>query len=75
MNNELYKNFLTDFISELINKENGFEKNSDLYKGYNFAMYEVISLLLEQSSAFGIDENEVGLDKISHGLEQRYLGS
>ncbi len=73
MNTEIYQNFLKDVIDEISSKyqNNTFKEESDLQKGYNFAIYEVISLLIQQSEAFGLDKKEIGLDNID--AERDYL--
>ncbi|HFC8519086.1 hypothetical protein [Neisseria weaveri] len=71
MTNESYKNFLIDLVYEISNKENVFEQDTDLYKGYNFAIYEIMSLMVEQCENFGISLDEIGLENIC--LENKYL--
>lgn len=71
MNDNLYKNFVTDLIYEIQNKDNIFEKDTDLYKGYNFALYDILSLIKMQSEAFGINAQEISLNQIN--LEAKYL--
>lgn len=66
MNPETYKNFLKDLINEIYDKyqNNTFPKDSDLQKGYDFAIYEIMSLIIEQSEAFGVEKEEIGLEGI-----------
>ncbi|MGF6148649.1 Uncharacterised protein [Kingella potus] len=73
MSAEIYKNFLNDVINEISNKyqNNTFEEDSDLQKGYDFAIYEVMSLLVEQSEAFGLNKEELGLGHLD--AEKAYL--
>ena len=71
MNDDVYKNFITDLIYEIQNKDNIFEKDTDLYKGYNFALYDILSLIKMQSEAFGINAQEISLNQIN--LEAKYL--
>ena len=71
MNDNLYKNFVADLIYEIQNKDNIFEKDTDLYKGYNFALYDILSLIKMQSEAFGINAQEISLNQIN--LEAKYL--
>lgn len=71
MNDDVYKNFITDLIYEIQNKDNIFEKDTDLYKGYNFALYDILSLIKTQSEAFGINAQEISLNQIN--LEAKYL--
>jgi hypothetical protein len=37
---------------------------SDYDKGRHFALYEVISLLVQQADAFGIDRTAIGLGRV-----------
>lgn len=71
MTNESYRNLLIDLVYEIRHKENVFEQDTDLYKGYNFAIYEVMSLIIEQCGNFGISLDDVGLENVS--LEDKYL--
>ena len=63
MTAESYKNLLNDVISELLEKKisQNLAEIDDFSKGYNFALYEAMSLLIEQSANFNIDKNEIGL--------------
>ncbi|QEY26137.1 hypothetical protein [Neisseria zalophi] len=73
MNSDVYKNFLKDVVFEIFNKyENDmFAADSDMQKGYNFAIYEIISLLIEQSEVFGLNKEKIGLKDID--AERDYL--
>lgn len=71
MNIDSYKNFVIDLVFEIKNKENIFEKDTDLYKGYNFALYDILSLIIAQSENFDLDLQEIGLNEIN--IEEDYL--
>jgi hypothetical protein len=60
---------LIDISRELIEKakaarDDAARSGSDYDKGRQFALYEVVSLLTQQTNAFGIDRAELGLDRI-----------
>lgn len=67
MNTENYKNLLKDVVLEILEKKNSYDltETDEFAKGYNFAIYEVVSLLVEQSESFNIDKNEIGLGDIN----------
>ena len=67
MTTESYKNLLNDVISELLAKKisQNLAKIDEFSKGYNFAIYEIVSLLIEQSENFNIDKHEIGLKNIN----------
>lgn len=73
MSEDIYKNFLIDTIQEILEKKRSCNSHQlqDFDKGYNFALYEIISLLIEQSNNFGIDMAEIGLNDIDP--ERDYL--
>ncbi|GAB3051220.1 hypothetical protein GCM10027155_16650 [Acinetobacter apis] len=65
MNNDTYKNFLSDVIQEILEKKLPVSNETESFdKGYNFAIYEIVSLLVQQSENFGIDKKEIGLGDI-----------
>lgn len=70
MQNDQYKNFLKDIVLEVKSKKIENEID-DFDKGYNFAIYEVISLFIQQSDAFELNKKEFGLNEINP--EKDYL--
>lgn len=69
---------LSDVSRELLDKARAAKADaersgSDYDKGRHFAFYEVISLMTQQASAFGIDQNEIGLGNID--AERDLLGA
>jgi hypothetical protein len=48
------------------------QSGSDYDKGRQFALYEIVSLLIQQADAFGIDREAIGLTGID--LERDLLG-
>lgn len=76
MSNETYKNFLVDVIKEILEKKVTIsEEHENFDKGYNYAIYEVVSLLVQQSEIFGIDKKEIGLDGINPEIDYLHLDS
>ncbi|WEV50172.1 hypothetical protein OZX61_12255 (plasmid) [Acinetobacter sp. ESL0695] len=70
MSNETYKNFLADVIKEILEKKIIIsDEYENFNKGYNYALYEVVSLLVQQSENFGIDKKEIGLDGINPEMD------
>ena len=66
MANESVRLMLCDVNRELLDrakvaKVEAAQSGSDYDKGRHFALYEVISLLTQQSDAFGIGPTEIGL--------------
>ena len=66
MDSETYENFLQDVVHEICSKYQNkiFETEPDMQKGYNFAIYEIMSLLIEQSETFRLDKEKIGLKGI-----------
>ncbi len=66
-NNNNYKNFLREIIQEIILKSDNhvFDDSPNERMGYDFAIYEIISLLVQQSELDGIDKEEIGLQNIN----------
>jgi hypothetical protein len=57
---------ITDVTRELLDKvraarDTATKSGSDYDKGRHFALYEVVSLLVQQADAFGIDRAVIGL--------------
>jgi hypothetical protein len=62
--NKTIQLMLTDVIMELVAKAKLAKKEShtsEYAKGRHFALYEVISLIVEQADAFGVKRAEIGL--------------
>lgn len=60
---------LTDVSRELLEKAkaakaDAAQSGSDYDKGRHFALYEVMSLLVQQADAFGIDRTAIGLERV-----------
>lgn len=60
---------LTDVSRELLEmakaaKADAAHTGSDYDKGRHFALYEVMSLLIQQVEAFGIDRAAIGLEHV-----------
>ena len=60
---------LADVCRELLEKAKAAKADaahpaSDYEKGRHFALYEVISLLVQQADAFGIDRAAIGLESV-----------
>lgn len=69
---------ISDVARELIDKAKAAKaeaarSGSDYDKGRHFALYEVVSLLVQQADAFGIDRAEIGLGTFDP--ERDLLGS
>ena len=69
METESVRLMLTDVSRELLEKARAAKADaahsgSDYDKGRHFALYEVISLLVQQADAFGIDRAAVGLSGV-----------
>ena len=76
MSNETYKNFLVDVIKEILEKKITIsEEDENFDKGYNYAIYEVISLFVQQSDSFEIDKKEIGLENISPEIDYLHQNS
>jgi len=72
-NEQAYKNFLVDIVSEILEKAEEAKEveSSEFQKGYNYALYEIISLLIQQSENFNLNKEELGLNDIDP--ESNYL--
>ena len=60
---------LSDVSKELMERAKNAQADaaqsvSDYDKGRHFALYEVISLLIQQADAFGIDRASIGLEGV-----------
>lgn len=60
---------LKDLVRELLERaasanSEGLRSGSDYERGRHFAFYEVISLLVQQTDAFGIDRAAIGLGQV-----------
>ena len=60
---------LTDVGRELFEKAkmaraDAARSGSDYDKGRHFALYEVISLFVQQADAFGVDRAAIGLERV-----------
>ena len=69
MTNETLRLMLRDVNRELLEKASAAklsarQSGADYDKGQHFAFYEVISLLVQQADAFGIDRASIGLEGI-----------
>jgi hypothetical protein len=69
---------ISDVSRELIEKAmaakvDAARSNSDYDKARHFALYEVVSLLVQQADAFGIDRAAIGLAGVD--AERDLLGS
>ena len=67
MVNEPIQLMIFDVVQELLVKAREAKvraerSQSDFDKGQHFAFYDIISLLVQQSNAFGIDLSMVGLE-------------
>lgn len=67
MSEEQYKNFLKDVVTEILNKKDSYKQkeDDDFSKGYNFAIYDIVSLLITESQTFNIDKREIALEGIN----------
>ncbi|MEB6478671.1 hypothetical protein [Acinetobacter vivianii] len=65
-NEQAYKNFLVDIVSEILEKADEAKEveSSEFQKGYSYALYEIISLLIQQSESFNLNKEELGLNHI-----------
>ena len=65
-NEQAYKLFLVDVVSEILEKANEAKEaeSSDFQKGYSYALYEIISLLIQQSDSFNLNKEDFGLNDI-----------
>ncbi len=69
MDTESASRLLADVSRELLEMAKGAKadaagSSSDYEKGRHFAFYEVISLLVQQADAFGVDRETLGLGHI-----------
>lgn len=63
MSNE--KNYLHDFgaeVAQLAKRASNGTSNSEFEAGRRTALYEVITLMRQQAMAFGINDQQIGLD-------------
>ena len=66
MDNESVRLMISDVSRELLEKArlakvDAKGSGADYDKGRHFALYEVLSLLVQQADAFGIDRSAIGL--------------
>lgn len=69
MDNEPIRLMIGDVSRELLEKAKiakaeAKRSGADYDKGRHFALYEVLSLLIQQADAFGIDRATLGLEQV-----------
>lgn len=70
MNNNVYKNYLIDLVKLLIEdafeaKKSANKEPNEFNNGKVIGYYEVLDTIQNQATAFYIDKNEIGLNKIN----------